>query len=174
MKRRKDKNMKSLMQKMALAGLFALAADSAGAAVTVTYVAPDKFSDLPFVPWEREDTLKTLTEHFTKLGNSLPPGQDLRIEVLDVDLAGRAIPSARMGRDLRVLRGQADWPRIQLRYSVEQNGQVLKGGEAQLSDMNYLDHRTSYFDSEPLRYEKQMIDDWFEKTIGPLPRRGRR
>jgi hypothetical protein len=39
--------------------------------------------------------------------------------------------------------------------------------------MNYLDHRTRYFDSEPLRYEKQMIDDWFEKNIGPLPRTSR-
>jgi hypothetical protein len=166
--------MKSLMPKMALAGLFALAAGSAGAAVTVTYVQPDRFSDVPFTTWEREDTLKTLTEHFTWLGSSLPPGQDLRIEVLDVDLAGRAVPSARAGRDIRVLRGRADWPRIQLRFSLEQNGQVLKSGEAQLSDMSYLDHTTRYFDGEALRYEKQMIDEWFEKTIGPLPQRGRR
>ncbi|MGJ7916076.1 DUF3016 domain-containing protein [Massilia sp. LXY-6] len=162
--------MKSFMQKIALAGLFALAAGSAGAAVTVNYVQPDKFSDLPFTPWEREDTLKQLTEHFMWLGSSLPPGQDLRIEVLDIDLAGRAVPNARTGRDLRILRGQADWPRMELRYSLEQNGQVIKSGEAQLSDMTYLDHRTRYFDSEPLRYEKQMIDDWFQKTIGPLPR----
>jgi hypothetical protein len=162
------------MQKMALAGLFALVAGSASAAVTVTYMEPDKFTDVPFASWEREDTLKQLTEHFTWLGNSLPPGQDLRIEVLDVDLAGRAIPNARTGRDIRVLRGRADWPRMTLRFSLEQNGQVLKSGEAQLSDMTYLDHTTRYFDTEPLRYEKQMIDDWFEKTIGPLPRGGRR
>lgn len=162
--------MKPLMQKMALAGLFALVAGSAGAATTVTYVQPDRFSDIPFVPWEREEALKDLTEHFTRLGNSLPPDQTLRIEVLDVDLAGRAIPNARMGRDIRVLRGEADWPRIQLRFTLEQNGQVLKSGEAQLSDMNYMNHRTRYFDSEPLRYEKQMIDDWFEKSIAPLPR----
>jgi hypothetical protein len=166
--------MKSLMQKMALAGLFALAAGSAGAAVSVTYVQPDRFSDLPFVTWEREDTLKTLTEHFTWLGSALPPGQDLRIEVTDVDLAGRAVPNARSGRDLRVLRGQADWPRIELRYAVEQNGQVLKSGEARITDMDYLNHTSRYFDSEPLRYEKSMIDEWFEKTIGPLPQRGRR
>jgi hypothetical protein len=166
--------MKPLMQKMALAGLFALVAGSASAAVTVTYVQPDKFTDVPFVAWEREDTLKQLTEHFTWLGNSLPPGQDLRIEVLDVDLAGRAIPSARLGRDIRVVNGRADWPRMTLRFSLEQNGQVLKSGEAQLSDMNYQNRTVRYFDSEPLRYEDQMIDDWFEKTIGPLPRRGRR
>jgi Protein of unknown function (DUF3016) len=162
--------MSSRMQKLALAGLFALVAGSAGAATTVTYVQPDKFTDMPFVPWEREETLKDLTEHFTRLGNSLPQGQDLRIEVTDIDLAGHPVPSARLGRDLRVMNGRADWPRIELRYALEQNGQVIKSGEARLTDMNYLDHRIRYFDSEPLRYEKQMIDDWFEKTIGPLPR----
>jgi hypothetical protein len=40
--------------------------------------------------------------------------------------------------------------------------------------MNYLNHINRYFDGESLRYEKQMIDDWFEKTIGPLPRGGHR
>jgi hypothetical protein len=165
--------MKTHIPALALAGLFALVAGSASAAVTVNYVAPNQFTDLPFVPWERDETLKELTEHFTWLNKSLPPGQDLRIDVLDVDLAGRLYPNARMGRDLRVLQGRADWPRIELRYTLEQNGQVLKSGEAKLSDMNYLDHTTRYFDSEPLRYEKQMIDDWFEKTIGPLQRRGR-
>jgi hypothetical protein len=40
--------------------------------------------------------------------------------------------------------------------------------------MNYLNHTNRYFDGEPLRYEKSMIDEWFEKTIGPLPQRGRR
>jgi hypothetical protein len=171
---RKDNKMKSLMQKMALAGLVALAAGSAGAAVSVTYVQPEKFSDVPFVTWEREDTLRVLTEHFTWLGSALPPGQDLRIEVTDIDLAGREIPNARAGRDLRILRGQADWPRMDLRYAVEQDGQVLKSGEARLTDMNYLNHTSRYFDGEPLRYEKSMIDEWFEKTIAPLPPRGRR
>jgi hypothetical protein len=164
--------MKTHLHKLALVGLFALVAGSASAAVTVHYVEPDKFTDVPFVSWDREDALKQLADHFTKLGSSLPPGQDLRIDVLDVDMAGRLIPNAHLGRDLRVLHGRADWPRIDLRYTLEQNGQVIKGGEARLSDMNYLDHTTRhYFDSEPLRYEKQMIDDWFEKTIGPLPRR---
>lgn len=161
-------------RQLALAGLFALVAGSVGATTTVTYAAPDKFSDLPFVPWDREQTLNDLTEHFSRLGASLPPGQDLRIEVTDVDLAGRLVPSARHGRDLRILSGRADWPRIELRYAVEQDGRVLKSGEARLADMNYLMHGNRYFDGEPLRYEKQMIDEWFKQTIGPLPRRSHR
>jgi hypothetical protein len=67
--------------------------------------------------------------------------------------------------DLRVLRGGADWPMIQLRYSVEAAGKPLKQGEAKISDQNYLNHMNRYPSSEPLRYEKAMLDDWFKKEI---------
>jgi hypothetical protein len=165
------------MRKMALAGLFAgltlSAAGSAGAAVTVTYVQPENFTDLPFASWEREHALKDLSEHFTRLGNSLPPGQDLRIEVTDIDLAGRPDPRMITTRDVRIMRGRADWPRMDLRFTLEQNGQVIKSGAARLADMDYLERHTRYFDNVTLRYDKQMIDDWYEKTIGPLPRNAR-
>jgi hypothetical protein len=159
------------MAALAATGLLALAAGSASAAVSVTYVQPEKFADMPFSPAEREDLLAQLTAHFKDLGKSLAPGQDLRIEVLDFDPAGRLIPNTRFGRDLRVLNGRADWPRMHLRYALEQDGQVLKSGEAELADMNYQQSHSRYFDSEPLRYEKQMVDDWFTKTIGPIRRR---
>lgn len=162
--------MKSFMQTMALAGLLALAAGGASAAVTVTYIKPENFHDLPFATWERDEMLQQITDHFAKLGQSLPQGQDLRIEVTDFDPAGRMIPNARMGRDLRVMTGSADWPRMDLRYTLEQDGRVIKSGEARLADMNYQQTFNQYFDSDPLRYEKNMIDDWFEKTIGPVKR----
>ena len=163
--------MKPYLKTMALAGMLALAAGSASAAVTVTYVKPESFHDMPFPTWEREDMLKQVTDHFVKLGKTLPAGQDLRIVVTDFDPAGRLIPNARLGRDLRVLDGRADWPRMTLHYSVEQNGQVIKSGDAQFSDMNYQQTFNRYFDSEPLRYEKQMIDEWFAKTIAPIGKR---
>ena len=165
--------MKTTFKLLALTGLLALAAGSAAAATTVTYVQSDKFSDVPFTPWERDDALKQLTDHFRELGESLPPGQDLHVEVLDVDLAGREIPSVRNGRDLRIMTGRADWPRMKLRYAVEQGGQVIKSGESQIQDMDYQNHLNRYFDSDPFRYEKQMMDDWFVKNIGPL-KEGRR
>jgi hypothetical protein len=163
--------MKSLMHKMALAGLFALAAGSAGAAVSVTYIEPEKFSDLPFVTWEREDTLKTLTEHFTWLGSqpAAGPGPAHRGHWTSTWPAARSRARARAATCASCA-GSADWPRIDLRFAVEQNGQVLKSGEAQAVRHELLNHFNRYFDSEPLRYEKSMIDDWFEKTIGPLPK----
>jgi hypothetical protein len=163
--------MKAMLHRLALASALVFAAGAAGAAVTVTYVAPEKYADVPRDSTTRDSMMNDLTDHFTWLGTALPPGQDLRIEVLDIDLAGREEPSARVVRDVRVMRGGADWPRMRLRFSVEQNGQVLKSGEAQLSDMDYMAKVNRYSEDQPQRYEKQMIDRWFEKNIAPLPRR---
>jgi hypothetical protein len=158
--------MKPFMKTMALAGLLALAAGSASAAVNVTWVHPENFHDLPFPGWERKEMLD-------QLGANLPPGEDLRVEITDFDPAGRLIPSIRLGRDLRVMTGRADWPRMELNYAIEQNGQVIKSGQSQLQDMNYQQTFSHYFDSESLRYEKQMIDDWFDKTIAPIKKKRR-
>lgn len=158
--------MKTLIRQMAFAGLCLLSATSAFAAeVTVHYVQPDKYADMPFQPWEREDVMKQLTDHFNRLGKRLPADQSLSIDVLDIDLAGRIIPNVRGGRDIRVMKGEADWPHMRLRYSLQQGGNVLASGNADISDMAYMQHLNRYSDGDPLRYEKQMLDDWFEKTF---------
>jgi hypothetical protein len=169
--------MKSVIQKvmrrLAVSGLLALAAGAATADVTVNYIAPERFSDLPFTPWEREEVLKDLTEHFASLGAKLPPGQNLHIDVQDVDLAGRIHPG-RGGRDLRIIRNGAEWPRIDLHYRVESNGQVLRSGDAQLRDMGFMDRLSRHTDTGSLHYERRMIDDWFYSTILPRERAERR
>jgi hypothetical protein len=159
--------MKSFIRTMALLGLFALGAGTASAGVTVKYIEPDKFADLPFAPWEREEVLHALTEYFTELGQNLPPGQDLAIEVTDVDLAGREFPETRGPRDLRIMKGMADWPIINLRYTLTANGQVVKSGEAKIADMNYMQRINPFSDGERLRYERRMLEEWFFKNIAP-------
>lgn len=154
--------MNSLINKVALAGLVLLAAGGASAAVTVAFSHPENYQDLPFSPTDRAAVLKELGEHFALLGKQLPPGQDLKVEVMDLDMAGRIRPNFRGGQDLRILRGGADWPHMVVRYTLESNGQVIASGEDQLSDMNYMDHINRYFDGDTLRYEKRMIDDWFK------------
>lgn len=155
------------MSKTVLAALAALLVSSAALAqVSVTYVKPEEFTDVPRGEYDRERTLKDFSDYFATLDKKLPPGQTLKIEVLDIDLAGRLYPR-RSGDDIRVMTGGADWPRVHLRYTLEENGQVLRSGEEQLSNMNYQWSRTGYFDNDPMRYEKQMLDDWFKKTIVP-------
>ncbi|OON59711.1 hypothetical protein B0920_20725 [Massilia sp. KIM] len=157
--------MRSSIAKLALAGLLAFGAGTASAGVTVNYIESERFSDLPFAPWEREEVLKNLNDYFTKLGANLPQGQDLTIDVTDIDLAGREYPTRGSGRDLRVLKGMADWPIITLRYSLTQDGQVLRSGDAKLADMSYLQRINRWSDSDTLRYEKRMIQEWFDQAI---------
>jgi hypothetical protein len=163
--------MKSICKCLALAGLLALSAGAASAAVTVVFSHPEKYLDMPFSPVDRERVLHDLSEHFGKLGARLPPGQDLRIEVLDLDMAGRIYPNFR-GQELRVLNGGADWPHMVVRYTLEANGKVIDSGQDNLSDMMYLDHINRYFDGDMLRYEKHMVDQWFINKFAPRRQHG--
>lgn len=157
--------MKKVFRELTAGVLLALAAGAASAGdVTVTYIQPENFSDIP-TGGEREETLRNLTTHFVKLGAKLPAGQQLRIDVLDIDMAGAEQPSG--GRtDMRV-KTRGAWPRISLHYSLESNGQVISTGPAELRDTSFMDRPNRYMDHDILRYEKKMVDTWFDKTIVP-------
>jgi hypothetical protein len=165
--------MNTVLKSLALSGVLLLSAGGASAGVTVAFSNPDQFRDMPFSPSDRADVLKELTEHFEYLGKDLPPGHDLRVEVLDLDMAGELRPNFRGHNDIRILRGRADWPRMQVRYTLESNGQVISRGEDALSDMAYLSRMPRYADGDSLRYEKRMIDDWFKQKFA-VPRAARR
>jgi hypothetical protein len=149
----------------ALAGLWFAAAIPASAAVSVTFTKPDDYSDMPRSGVEREHVLEEFKDYFTKLGAKLPAGEDLKLEIVDIDLAGRIDPARLHFNDVRILRGRADWPRMDIRYTLEANGKVLDKGEDKIADMGYLDSINSYWSGDPLRYEKKMIDDWFKKKF---------
>ena len=138
---------------------------SAAGSAEVSYVQPEKFTDAGFGSFERERTLQALTLHIEALGKRLPDGQTLRVEVLDVDLAGSVWP--RGPYEVRILRGSADWPHITLRYTVLEGTRTVKAGEARLADMNYLFSPQRMQQYGDLPYEKRMLDDWFKEEIAP-------
>ena len=143
----------------------ALSTTIANAGVTVTFTLPDNYTDMPFDSYDKDRVMKDLQQHFGKLAATLPAGQELKVDVLDIDLAGRIEPRARTAHDLRILRGTTDWPAITLRYTLELQGKVLKTGEDRLTDMAYLMGFNHYNSGESLRYEKRMLDQWFKKTL---------
>jgi hypothetical protein len=164
--------MTNVIQKLALTGLLALATGAVFAGTSVNYVNQERFTDLPAAASDRELVLKELTQHFDKLGKQLPPGQELLVEITDIDLAGRE-NVGRWPRDLRIVAG-VDWPRIHMRFSVVSQGQVLRSGDLQLRDMAFKDRHSRYSNGDGLRYEKRMLDDWFQLTIAPQERTARR
>ena len=160
--------MKASLRRLAGAALCALsqaAAGSAAAAVTVNYVHDKDFTDLPKTPWQRQQALEDISEHFQELGKQLPAGQDLVIDVLDIDLAGSEAPNQFALSGVRVRRHEGDWPRMRLRYSLLEGGKVLKSGDAALSDKSYGNHISSYPTDARWPAEKQMIDSWWRATI---------
>ncbi|MES2315926.1 MAG: DUF3016 domain-containing protein [Pseudomonadota bacterium] len=157
--------MNTFFRQAALAAVVLLAAGSASAGAKLTFVQPETFSDVPFSSWDRERLLKDLRAHFDKLAATLPPGQQLDVEVTDIDLAGETWPANFGGQNIRIMRGRADWPKMSLRYTITQNGQVLKSGTADIADMNYQQNMTRFGDSDALRYEKRMLDQWFKQVV---------
>lgn len=152
---------------LATAGLPALAAGP----VQVQFVQPETFADAG-TGIERERNLTELSTAMQRLGEQhLSPGDTLDIQVLDVDLAGRADPFAfrGAGREVRVLKGQADWPRITLRYTLSRAGVATATEEVRLADMNYLQDGAvrAARAAESLAYEKHLLGTWFDERFGP-------
>ena len=140
-----------------------LVSASAFATANVTFVGLDKMTDVPHDFHKREDMQFALREHFNRLSEQLPAGQMLKVDVLDIDLAGEEFPRVSV-QEIRVLKGQADWPRMHLRYSIEQDGRPVASGDSEISDPGYLMGSNRY-SQEAYGYEKQMLDDWFRKEV---------
>ena len=152
-----------------VAGLLAFGtahADPTAPAATVSFADAENFTDVALFGPERERMMADLRAHVEKLAQGLPRGTHLRVEFLDIDLAGRLEPMA-LGQELRVMTGRADFPRLELRCGVEREGKLTQSGKADLLDMTYLDRPTRSLANEPLRYEKAMLTRWFKQTIKP-------
>ncbi|RZL39267.1 MAG: DUF3016 domain-containing protein [Rubrivivax sp.] len=145
-------------------GLLALTA-AAQADVQVNFVKPESFIDIKDNNGFRdEDVLKDIQTHLVAQAQKYLPGRDVRISVTDVDLAGQVEPFGRSATWLRVMR-TVTLPSISLEYEVRDGDKVVQQGKATLRDMNYQDGFNSYFASESLRYEKRMIDRWFQSEF---------
>ncbi|MHB1205537.1 MAG: DUF3016 domain-containing protein [Rhodospirillaceae bacterium] len=146
----------------------ALGAASADAAsVTVVYANPDKFTDAGSYRGpsrERDRTLKDLADYLQTLGGKhLKPDETLKIEALDLDLAGRVEPWRMENTDIRIMRG-IDWPSMTVRYTLTRNEAIISEGEDRITDLNYLmNPALSTSANDSLRFEKHMLADWFNK-----------
>ncbi len=145
----------------------ALAAVPSYATTVVTFTDPDRYTDVANERWETQSTLDALGGHIRKLGDKyIAPNDTLRVEVLDVDLAGWAKWAGRGPNPVRVVRGGADFPSMRIRYTLESGGRT-RTAEETISDPAYLNHgATIRASSEPIYYEKRMLDDWFRSTFG--------
>lgn len=161
----------NILRHSLVAGLLVAAGCAAAADVSVTFVQPETFTDAGSsrgraTQRELAELQQEIHEHLQRLADrKLAASDTLNIEVLDIDLAGSFEPH-RLARlsDVRVIRDVAS-PRITLRYTLKQGDRVVTGPEEQLSDMSFLLSHNRYMSGDRLRYEKPLLDAWFEKRF---------
>ena len=140
--------------------------------VSVAFRDPASFTDagpLARVDPAHDPALIVLKKHVEDLARRyLSPGESLQVEFLDIDLAGRFEPWRPNASEVRIMR-DVTWPRMRLRYSLERDRQVVASAEESLVDLNYLLSNAAYFSSDPLRFDKALLDKWFARRFDERP-----
>lgn len=138
--------------------------------VNVRWEDPSKFSELRYSGNRYEAARGNWVEELAlylrdRAQSQLAPGQRLDVNIVDIRRAGMYEPWH--GPDLqytRIIR-EVYPPRMTLdvRYT-NADGSVIAQGERKLSDTGFLMGDNS-LDSDPLRFEKRMIDAWVRREI---------
>ncbi len=137
--------------------------------VAVRWENPAAFTELrqrpAGAPIDDYTWIPALAEHLrSSAANRIAEGQKLDIAVLDIDLAGDFEPWRSLHQDVRIVRDIYP-PRMRLRFTLsDAQGKVLSEGERKLTDLGFL-QGSGLLDTDPLRYEKRMIDDWTRREF---------
>lgn len=132
----------------------------------VVFLEPEKFTDIrdswAFADVRRTTHLDTLRDHLVERARTyVPAGQHLSVTVTDVDLAGDFEPwRGPRFDDVRIIKDLYP-PRINLSFRLtDASGRVIKEGNRELRDLAFLMKITSSFPTDPLRHEKELLNDW--------------
>lgn len=160
---------------LSLMAFNSLAQTAATPNVEVTFDKPEHFRDasLDSNGYQRGAdayVMKELSAYLVKLGQRyLPAGQTLRIDIRDIDLAGRYEPWNSYAYDVRFMR-EITWPTIELNYTLSQPGKPDQQAQERVSDKMYLSRPgRQVSSSDRLFAEKAMLDDWFRQRFAPKP-----
>ena len=108
------------------------------------------------------DTLKRYIER--QAARELAPGQTLDIVVTDIDRAGSYLPSMGALNPVRIVRDVYP-PRLKMHFRLlDSQGRVIREGERKLTDLGFMyDSPGGLSNTDPLRYEKRMVDRWLAR-----------
>ena len=139
--------------------------------VQVQWNDPAGFTELRYSRnrWEaqRGNWVNTLANHLrTRAARQLPDGQQLAVTITDIKRAGDYEPwHGLQMQDVRFMRDIYP-PRVSLQFTLtDAQGKVIDQGERKLVDSGYLYGGTRLSDSDPLRYEKRLLDDWLRREL---------
>ena len=139
--------------------------------VSVRWEDPALFSEIKYSRnrWEarRGNWVEQLATYLRERAQKrLPAGERLDVDIIDVQRAGNYEPWHGFAfDDVRVIRDIYP-PRITLTFKrIGADGQVIAEGKRKLSDMGFLTSSNAVRNSDPLRYEKDMIDRWLVREL---------
>jgi hypothetical protein len=171
--------MKTLRLLSAALGLIAAgalrASDTATAAprTEVIFDHPEKFTDVrdANTPTDkgRDHILEQLRQNLVHRTSSLvPDGYKLTVTFTDIRLAGDFEPwRGPQWDEIRIVK-PIYTPFFKFSYSVtDPSGRVVKSGVEDINDLDFQD-RIVLDTNDPLRYEKQILDDWASGALRDL------
>ena len=141
-----------------------------GTPVSVSWGDPAQFTELRYSQNRHEaargDWVEELASYVAKrVANVLPSGETVEVEIVDIERAGEYEWAYGWNDDVRVLRDVYP-PRMLVRFQrTDADGRVIAEGERRLSDLAYLTGSQPLSTSDPLRFEKRMIDQWVRKEF---------
>lgn len=172
----------SLLVLLALAGCAStgatgmLAADAPRALpesgpVSVHWNDPSTFTELRLSSnrWAASEGnwLNELAQYMRKRAQQLlPPGERLDLTIVDIDRAGQFEPWHGVDmQNIRIIRDRYP-PRMTVQVRrMSANGAVIAEGERKLTDPAFLLNVSPINDTDPLRYEKRMVDTWLRREL---------
>lgn len=141
--------------------------------VAVQWTDPSAFSDIRLSGnrWEarRGDWVEQIAHYVRQRAErELPAGSTLDVTIRDIRRAGMYEPwhGPRMDH-VRIIKDHYP-PRIDLDFVLRgAGGNVIAEGPRELRDMGFLSRAATTMNSDSLRYEKQLVDDWLRRDLRP-------
>ena len=136
---------------------------------TVNWKDTDTYRDIRAVDQNQSrfqhQVFEILSKEFaTTAEQNLTSEQVLKVEVTNLDLAGDARYRPELGKEMRVLTDVTP-PRITFQYQIVEGEQVIKQGDEEISDLNYLSSVMGPARDRRLAYEKKLISNWGKKNL---------
>jgi hypothetical protein len=139
--------------------------------VSVSWTDPNQFTEIKYsgnrFEAQQGNWVADLAEYFRDtIAKQLPSGDKVSIQITNIKRAGQyEAGRGPASNDIRVVKDLYP-PRISFNYVwTDASGKVVAQGEQKLVDTAFLMGDTTPGDTDPLRYEKRMIDDWTRKQF---------